>query len=344
MKTFIVKTLKLSLPIIIYLFTLLIVYIAIDPFMVIRSYDDYYAENQKRFDNKANLPINRNVVCTMTFLYNTNEKHVNYNSFIFGNSRSMFYNISDWKKHLSEDAVCFHYNAFDESIWALSKKIAFLDKYGIDLKNALLIFDYSTLIADKPPRNAHLNIIPPLLVDNDNLLEFHTTSFKAFVNPRLLVDYFDMLVTKKYRPAMKSLSSVPISCDVLTNEYRWEERDSLLKVNQYYTPELNKLFYQRDTIEFISPAAIKENQIEILTEIKTIFKKHNTKYKVIINPLYDQKKLNPQDLMKLQEIFGADNVFDFSGINPITNDYHNYYEDSHYLPRVAAEILDRVYK
>ena len=30
-------------------------------------------------------------------------------------------------------------------------------------------------------------------------------------------------------------------------------------------------------------------------------------------------------------------------INEITQDYHNYYEPSHYVPRVAAAIMDKVY-
>lgn len=70
---------------------------------------------------------------------------------------------------------------------------------------------------------------------------------------------------------------------------------------------------------------------------------HHTVYKVVINPLYDQNKINSRDLATLKDIFGSDNVYDFSGVNWITSDYHNYYEESHYRPHVAKWILGKIY-
>jgi len=344
MKQFLSKIIIFILPVIIIFIFLIIIYVFFDPFMVIGSYDNYYAENQRRFDNKANLTMNRDMVSTNTLLYNTEKKNIGYNSFILGNSRSMFYNISDWKRYLSVDAICFHYNSFGESLYAMGKKIEFLDKLNIDLKNVLLVFDHESLKEDKPSKS-HLNMITPILVNNDNLLEFHANFFKAFINPMFLIAYFDLRITKIYKPYMKKagLSDYHIAYDVLTNEYRWDYIDSLLENNQYYTPIVMQSFYKRNAIEKISPIAIKKNQIEILEKIQVILKNHNTDYKIIISPLYDQEKLNPQDLAKLQEIFGIDKVFDFSGINAITDDYRNYYENSHYLPKVANDILGKIY-
>jgi hypothetical protein len=88
---------------------------------------------------------------------------------------------------------------------------------------------------------------------------------------------------------------------------------------------------------------ILENQKAMLSNIKSIANKHHTQLKVVISPLYDQKKLNTDDLKFLQQVFGNSNVFDFSGINSITNDYRNYYENSHYRPSVTKEILKVVY-
>ena len=59
--------------------------------------------------------------------------------------------------------------------------------------------------------------------------------------------------------------------------------------------------------------------------------------------MYDQKKLNIEDLSILNALFGKENVFDFSGINQITNNLYNYYETSHYRPHVAKKIIDEIY-
>ena len=74
-----------------------------------------------------------------------------------------------------------------------------------------------------------------------------------------------------------------------------------------------------------------------------MFKRHNTCYRVVVSPLYDQIKMNPEDVKALGEIFGAENVFDFSGVSEFTSDYRNYYDDSHYRPNVAREVLNIAY-
>ena len=81
----------------------------------------------------------------------------------------------------------------------------------------------------------------------------------------------------------------------------------------------------------------------MLTEISRLLHLHHTQYKVVISPLYDQIKFNPSDLQVLQEIFGRQNVYDFSGSNAITSDYHNYYEESHFRPVIAQRLMDSIY-
>ena len=66
--------------------------------------------------------------------------------------------------------------------------------------------------------------------------------------------------------------------------------------------------------------------------------------RVLISPDYDQKELHPYDRKILQSIFGKENVYDFSGINEFTKDYHNYYESGHYRPSLGNKLLERIYK
>ena len=78
--------------------------------------------------------------------------------------------------------------------------------------------------------------------------------------------------------------------------------------------------------------------------MRDILVKNHTNFKIVISPLYDQRKLNPQDLSRLNEIFGPGHIYDFSGKNSFTGDYHNYYETSHYRLPVTDSIISMIYR
>ena len=130
-----------------------------------------------------------------------------------------------------------------------------------------------------------------------------------------------------------------------TNELRFYEMDELIEKHpeQYYTKERLAVFYKRDSVLNLNNRIIDHSRAKLLGEIVDYLKYNNAEYKVIISPLYDQRKFHPKDLIVLDSIFGQSNVFDFSGINKFTNDFHNYYEQNHYRPTVASEILKEIY-
>jgi hypothetical protein len=76
--------------------------------------------------------------------------------------------------------------------------------------------------------------------------------------------------------------------------------------DDYYLPR-KSVFFKRDTIQQYSPVVIKRIQEVMLTEISNILRKNNTSYKIIINPLYDQKKLNIEDLSILNALDSIQN-------------------------------------
>ena len=53
-------------------------------------------------------------------------------------------------------------------------------------------------------------------------------------------------------------------------------------------------------------------------------------------------RINPE-VEQLKELFGAENVYDFSGINKYTNNIRNYYEGAHYRPCLGRQLLDSIY-
>ena len=72
-------------------------YLIMDPFRVLRSYDDYL--------KGWLVEINQNYVSTEVYL--KNHIRYGYDSFIFGSSRTMGYRTNDWKMYLGEGSSPF---------------------------------------------------------------------------------------------------------------------------------------------------------------------------------------------------------------------------------------------
>ena len=333
-RKFIYKTLLMAIPFVL----LLVLYFALDVFKVIYDYDAFYAE-----DEKPGVGLNAGYISTTTF----EKRHValHYDSFVFGNSRSMYYEIADWREYLPDSSSCFHFDASLESLYALYKKVMYIDKSGNSIHNALLILDKSILEQDKS-KDGHLYCIAPQLENYTNIFGFHCSFIKAFFSPKFLYALADFKLSskvKKYMAESYLLSDERFRYDKNTNEAKSVEFEREIADGTFYNEKKMKVFEDKSFPDSVSRPVIVIKQREMLEEMVQIFKKHHTDYKIVINPLFDQIKLNPQDLGILREIFGKENVFDFSGTNEITVDYHNYYEDSHYRPHVARSILKRIY-
>lgn len=338
MKSFLKKVLKFGFIGSIPFFLILASYFYYDPFKVLYNYESYYSS-----DEQVRVYLDQDYVSTSTFL-NKKEKY-NYNSFILGNSRSIFYQSNYWKKYIGDNSSCFHFDASGESLFGIQKKIELIDKEEESIDNMLLILDYETLKNDQP-NEGHLAIISPALVNNSNFIEFHYTFISTYYNLKFLRAYLDFKFSNEMKQYMKEgflLDDRPRFYDSVSNEIRFDHYEEQIKNGEFYTKERMKVFYERNSEVEIDSICISENQIKMLTKMAKIIRKHNTNLKIIINPLYNQKELNSSDISKLNEIFGEDNIFDFSGKNNITEDYTNYYESSHYRPHIANRIMDIIY-
>ena len=329
MKNFILKLLLFSLP----LLMLLILYVIIDPFKVIYKYSEQINTNKD-----YQITENRDFQSTQLFLWNYNK--YDYNSFILGNSRSMFYQVKTWNKFIKGNS--FHFNASSETIYGINGKLKLMDELNVNIKNVLIILDESTLSGTKNS-TGHLFIKHPA-ISNESYLFFHIEMLKGFFSKSMFayIDLFFRGEKKKYMAG--TITNNVWKHDMKSNQLSYYIYDKEIKNNpKSYYSDKHELFDKRDTIQKFSEPSINRDQEVLLKSIYSILESHKTNYKIIINPLYDQIKINPKDLIYLRNLFGIENVFDFSGINSITNDYHNYYETSHYRPRVCDSILNIIY-
>ena len=120
----------------------------------------------------------------------------------------------------------------------------------------------------------------------------------------------------------------------LRNEKYKRVVDSLIKCNY---------FYKRPKIQKSYPKQFSDNEKKLLARIKKILAKHNTKYAIVISPLYDQKKLQKDDLMYLKQLFGS-RLMDISGKNWITENEAYYPDILHFEGVVSKYIMDSIGK
>ena len=325
MKKIVLKLLLALAPIL----CLLVLYIVFDPFKVLYHYDSYFPR-----DGATNPGLNKDFMSTQAWLDNYPKYH--YDSYIFGSSRSMNYKVSDWQKHINSTA-CFHFDAYAESLYGIERKFQFLEDRDVPVKNALIIFDRSVCRFTRNGTFYSSRKHPAL--SGQKMREFQKECFLGFFKPKFMNHYLYCLILHK------SPYSTETHYEVEPNEVIFKKYEDLIEKNPdaFYLPR-KKIFRRRDTVERYSKPSILDRQKVLFYNIARIAAKKQTNLRIVISPLYNQRKLDSTDVQFLDSLFGKENVWDFSGINEFTNDYHNYYETSHYRPTLATRLMDSIYK
>lgn len=331
MKRFLFKVILFVFPLVLPF----LLFIFIDPFMMIGN-----DKGKIKLTDNYNVTLNRDYQSTELFLKNYEKQ--NYDSFILGNSRSFFYNTTVWQKYIT--GVCFHFNSSAESLYGIERKLHLLDEKKVNIKNVLIVVDNSTFYTTTNSEG-HLFVKHPAL-SGESYVKFFKVMFKGFFYKPMFA-HIDLILTGKRKDYMKKygIRKSVWRQDHNTNQLSYFFYDSIININpKLYYDDKEEVFYKRDSDQLYSDAVIGEEQKKLIQSISSILKSHNTKYRIVINPLYDQIKINKSDLDYLKDVFGKNNVFDFSGQNRFTDDYRNYYETSHYRPNVSSEIIEEIYK
>jgi len=318
-----------------FLAILLIAYLIFDPFYVIKDYDD--------FSNKITSG-NKDYISTTNFLKNYRKEK--YDSYIFGSSRTVAFQHSAWRKYLPDSSIIFTYDAYSETIYGIYKKIKLIDSLGLKLNNVLIVIEKDETFMTETNSKGYLFIKHPVL-SGESFYEFHWEFLKSYLTPKFLFCYYWHLISGKYSPFMLGVIE-PYKTKIMpvSNETKWIALESMLaeSESEYYEKMAHLLPVRDGILRTETQSKISQKQKKMLKEMKSIFNKHNTSYRFVISPLYNQVKFNRADHNVLNSIFGSERVFDFSGINDLTKAKTNYYEFSHYRPKVGEQIMQRIYK
>jgi len=268
----------------------------------------------------------------------------NYNAFIFGNSRSQYWQTAYWQKYIGNEQRCYHYYGNGETLLGMYLNIQYINNCGNKIDHALLVLD-AELLSQTKAKPGHLFSTPPKTVNYRNLIEFQATNFIAFLNPVFIFAYVDYLLFKTLRPYMQEryFFEYPILYNPQNNEIVDQMFDQAISDGSYYNDQRMLRFKNKQYPDSISKPVLLEENKQMLQEIAHILHHHHTQYKVVISPLFNQIRINPSDLRFIHTVFGKNNVYDFSGKNTITSDYKNYYEESHYRPFIARQLMDSLY-
>lgn len=325
MKQLLIKILLFCLPLIL----VTIGYIISDP------YQDMPFHQLHAFDIQM---LSRGDISTK--LYLRNEPKYHYDSFIFGSSRATAHTARDWSKYLPKNSVPFSYGAWDECVEGMYRKMNMIDSLKGHINNAFFVFDldYSFtsgkitgdyyIITRAPKWNYYIDHYINYLHDPNMMLT--SIDYKIFHKQRSYMDGFVGMTANDWDP---------VNNDFEVNSESKIKADSV----GYYKNTLGK-FYDRPVVQQFSSPQIKSAQLASLQHIMALLQKHQTRYKIVIAPLYNQLKLNPADRATLDAVFGQENIYDYSGINTITPNKFNYdFDVMHYRKKVGNFIFKKVY-
>ncbi len=313
------------------------VYLFVDPFKVVRDYDDYYP------DGRISPGVNKGVLVIDNFDRNLDSLH--YDSFIFGSSLSKYYRLDEWMRYLPEGSSGIHLDSSSETLHSMRLKMEYVVRRGAHIKNALIVLSPEIL--------SFYDIEAPSFIDHWKIdpersrLGYHWFMLKSFYNRELLRNYITSNAVGRSVQIgpMLQLDTVTMRIDMLRNEEYHPKADRELDNNPLgYMQRYGHTKFLEEKLEELN-GKIRPSNIEDAIHIAARLASEGTDYKVVIGPSLDGKYTNKEALRMLKAIFGPERVYDYSALlEPMRRTPGNFYDRTHYRSTVASEIMRRTYR
>jgi hypothetical protein len=206
----------------------------------------------------------------------------------------------------------------------------------------LIVLDGSLLVAVEPSDEPVFRSHPRLI--HQSWVGFQADYLIDFFSNHFLIKYVDYATFGKVRGYMGAAFNARNFTHIL------DTNDELFSAVDERIAREGEAYWRRQPEVFVAraggtaPLTLHEPQRRLLASMQSVFVRRGTRVRIVISPLYDQIRLHPDDVATLRALFGADAIADFSGVNRLTADVHNYYENSHYRPAVARQILGSLYR
>ena len=331
MKRFLIT---ISIGIVIPFTILAVIYLWTDPFRCLYAFDINDVDE-----------TNREYLSTELFL--RNEPVYHYNSFVFSSSRGGGMNTYQWKTYLPEDAQPFLFQAWSESLTGIELKMNYLNEHNIPIDNALIMldvpgaFDMSNQLPTKALSMKHY------VFTGHSKFTYNAMQFANFMQKP---SFWRQSIKNKVRGGHEICISDTITNDWDSTNYKHytelPARDSLKNCSEMTRKTFFAQIEHGKNIVRESKPMINTQYEQQLRHIRTILDANHTDYHIILTPgyCYTDLAVAPQDLEKLQELFGKERVHDYTGKNELTEDYNNFSDPGHFGARVGFLIIEDIYK
>ena len=309
-------------------------YFITDPYKTLKPFSLDY------FDS-----TNRDYLSTELYLMNSSQ--YDYDSFVFGSSRGCGLNTYHWKKYLGESARPFLFQAWNETLTGIEQKVTFLDEKGDKIRNALILIDIPGTFSNIQLHTEALSLKDPV-TSGQPAWEHQLILLYDFIQKpsqwiKACVDLFSAR-----RPTV-DFDSVTNDWDISNLYFDFDNPPAKDSLKNYSSKKLKEFMKDYSTLTVsdlrTSDKLITEKQAQQLTHIKNVFKKHNTNFRIIITPgyCYSFPSISPDDLDVLNDIFGKNTVYDYSGYNALTSDYNNFSDPNHFGRYAGWVIMENIY-
>jgi len=300
---------------------LLVIYIMADPF-----------KTNNAFHLSEVNTINREYLSTE--LYLKNEKKLKYDSFIFGSSKACGINTYKWKSYLPAGSSQFLFQAWAETITGIYQKLAFLDKRNVAINNVVILLDIPASFGEIQEPTTALAIKHPSLSGKSKLY-FHGVLFYRFLKPSEVYKSIQSIFDK---PKNK------VDFDTISNDWNRLNKLKLERMPKQDSTLSKSKFGVRPEQLIRTKQLIEPELVVLLENIKSILKKNQSNYKIVIVPSYNQLGINVQDLAILVKIFSKENIFDYSGNHLFSKDKFNFSDINHFDMIIGWKILEDIYE
>ncbi len=313
---------------------LLGVYFFTDPFKTLKPFSLHF------FD-----ATNRDYLSSELFL--KNYPTYKYDSYIFGSSRGCGINTYQWLKYLPDKSRQFLFQAWGETLTGIEQKVTYIDQMNSDISNVILLLDIPGTFSNKQLPTEALSI-KNYKFSGQPKIAYQATLFWNFLQKP---SFWYSSVKGRIR------NSKPyIGFDTISND--WYDTNSSVDINIQPLKDslsncsklvrstfLREIATKTDADLKESTVLINDTFKEQLLHIKAVFTKHGTDYRIIVTPAYcyTHPAINKQDLKTLQDIFGGQYVFDYSGKNELTEDCYNFSDPNHFGLSVGWQIIEDIY-
>lgn len=312
---------KYSLGIIIYLYILFIILLLVN--YIINPFD-IFKNNILKYTGTSNERFVK--------MEHIIKNHDKYNSYMFGSSRIGVTDPAIVEKYI-DNSKFYNFTISQASMYDYDTMLQYFIKNKYMVKNLYIQIDVADFMdMYKHPDSDYLYKPDAVLTGEDK--------YKFYLN------YLTIFPVSNYKiKLLNNYNKDEFKYDFYTTGMYYKKEEALMNKDLKGYLEKEPTFHAKPGMRNVNYDIVDQN-LKSLKNVKDLCKKNNINL-IILNTPYNQNLMNDlyiNDYCRIEkQISAITDFWDFSGYNSITTDNSNYYEWSHYRPKIAKIIAAKIF-